>query len=327
MIEDGLRNEFWRAVIKPMYEIKAENDDYQLSGSIVVRALGSIQIGITSFNSQRYTRTRKLIAEGGLDHYVLQLITGGNLNGDFNGVDVEAKQGDIVVIDLSQTVESRVSSGSRITVVIPREELERTVGWRNLHGLVMPADAPMTCLLFSYLRNLRSVSGVLDRAEAQAALDAMFMLLGAGINGAEGGVIESLPANLPIRKRILAYIDEKLSDPLLGPHSITQNLRISRSGLYRTFERMAAWPELFATSGWIAPVAFWPMNGGGIFHPRKLPIVADFMTGHSLPRHSRPVSVCRPKRPGHLPRLCWRQMLTISAARPAVREMPSSAAF
>ncbi len=237
MIEDGLRNEFWRAVIKPMYEIKAENDDYQLSGSIVVRALGSIQIGITSFNSQRYTRTRKLIAEGGLDHYVLQLITGGNLNGDFNGVDVEAKQGDIVVIDLSQTVESRVSSGSRITVVIPREELERTVGWRNLHGLVMPADAPMTCLLFSYLRNLQSVSGVLDRAEAQAALDAMFMLLGAGINGAEGGVIESLPANLPIRKRILAYIDEKLSDPLLGPHSITQNLRISRSGLYRTFER------------------------------------------------------------------------------------------
>lgn len=236
MIEDRLRNEFWRAILKPMYEITGDSDDYQFSGSIVARSIGSIQIGATSFNSQSYTRARKLIAKSGLNHYVLQLITGGDLHGDFNGVDVEAKQGDIVVIDLSQTVESHASNGSRITVLIPREELERIVGWRNLHGLVMPATAPMTRVLFSYLQNLQSLSGTLDRVEAQSALDAMFILLGASINGTEGGVIESLPANLPVRKRILAYIDENLSDPVLGPCLITKNLRISRSSLYRTFE-------------------------------------------------------------------------------------------
>ena len=81
-----------------MYEITGDSDDYQFSGSIVARSIGSIQIGATSFNSQRYTRARKLIAKSGLNHYVLQLITGGDLHGDFNGVDVEAKQGDIVVI-------------------------------------------------------------------------------------------------------------------------------------------------------------------------------------------------------------------------------------
>ncbi|MFV0801066.1 helix-turn-helix domain-containing protein [Brucella anthropi] len=236
MIEDKLRNEFWRAVLKPMYEITDENGNYQFSGSVVARSLGSIQIGATSFNSQNYKRAPKLIAQGGLNQYVLQLITGGDLIGDFNGVEVVAKKGDVVVIDLTQTVESRASSGSRITVMIPREELEKVVGWRNLHGLVMPGDAPMTRLFFTYLQSLQSLSGELDRAEAQSAQDAMLTLLGAGMNGAEGGAIESLPINLPMRKRILAYIDDNLSDPLLGPHLIVQNLRISRSGLYRAFD-------------------------------------------------------------------------------------------
>jgi len=56
-----------------MYEITGDSDDYQFSGSIVARSIGSIQIGATSFNSQRYTRARKLIAKSGLNHYVLQL--------------------------------------------------------------------------------------------------------------------------------------------------------------------------------------------------------------------------------------------------------------
>lgn len=236
MVEDKLRNEFWRAVLKPMYEITDEDRNYQFSGSIVARSLGSLQIGATTFNTQSYKRAPKLIAQGGLSHYVLQLITGGDLRGDFNGVDVVAKQGDIVIIDLAKTVESRASGGSRITVIIPRDELEKIVGWRNLHGLVMQAGAPMTRLLFNYLHSLQSLSGELDRIEAQSAQDAMLTLLGAGINSTEGGAIENLPINLPMRKRILAYIDDNLSNPLLGPHLIVENLRVSRSRLYRAFD-------------------------------------------------------------------------------------------
>ncbi|MFK0682915.1 helix-turn-helix domain-containing protein [Ochrobactrum sp. BD67] len=234
MIEDRLPNDFWCAILKPMYE--TEGDDCQFSGSIVARSIGSVQIGATSFKSHSHAQAPELIAQAGLDHYVLQLMASGELRGNFNGVDVDAKPGDIVFIDLSQTIKLHGSWGSRITVVIPREELEKIVGWRNLHGLHMSAEIPMTRLLFSYLHDLLSLSRDLDRINAQSALDAMFTLLGASINGTTGGVVESLPANLPIRKRILAYIDDNLSDPLLGPHLITKNLRISRSSLYRTFE-------------------------------------------------------------------------------------------
>lgn len=235
MIEGKLRDEFWRAVLNPIYEITDEDDAHQLSGAAVARSIGSILIGATSFNSQNYMRAPKLIAQSGADQYILQLITGGDLRGDFNGFYIEAKQGDIIIIDLTQTVESRASGGSRITVMIPRGELEKIVGLRKLHGLVMPADAPMTRLLFNFLRNLQSLSGNFNRIEAQSAQDAMLTLLSASIRGAEGSAVETLPANLPMRKRILAYIDENLFNPLLGPHFIIKSLRISRSRLYRAF--------------------------------------------------------------------------------------------
>ncbi|WP_433761782.1 helix-turn-helix domain-containing protein [Brucella anthropi] len=231
MVDDKLRNDFWRSAIKPIYEIVAENRKYQFSGTIAARALGTFHVGTTSFNTQNYSRTRKLIAQGGLDHYVLQLITAGSLRGDFNGVDVVAKPGDIVIIDLTQTVESQASAGSRITVTIPRNELERMVGWRNLHGLILSANAPLTRLLFDYLHSLQSLTGKLGKAEAKSAQEAMLTLLGAGING-----VESLPVNIPMRKSILAYIDDNLFNPLLGPNLIVQNLRVSRSRLYRTFD-------------------------------------------------------------------------------------------
>lgn len=238
MVEDKLRNDFWRAVLKPMYEIPVDRDnrDYLFEGTIAARMLGSIQIGTTTFNTQHYARTPKIIAQGGLNHYLLQVITGGDLKGNFNGVDVVASQGDIVVIDLTQTLSSRADGGSRITVIIPREELEKIVGWRNLHGLVMRASNPITRLLFDYLRGLQAVSGELNVAEAHSAQEAMLTLLGAGIAGSESAGAESLPINLPMRKRILAYIDDNLSNPLLGPHSIIQNFRVSRSHLYRAFD-------------------------------------------------------------------------------------------
>lgn len=236
MVDDKLRNEFWRAAIKPMYEIVTENKKYQFSGTIAASALGTFQIGTTSFNTQNYSRTRKLIAQGGLDHYVLQLITGGNLRGDFNGIDVVAKPGDIIIIDLTQTVESQASAGSRITVTIPRNDLEGMVGWRNLHGLILSANAPVTRLLFDYLHSLQSLIGKLGKAEAKSAQEAMLTLLGAGINGVDREEMQRLPVNLPMRKSILAYIDDNLFNPLLGPNLIVQNLRVSRSRLYRTFD-------------------------------------------------------------------------------------------
>ncbi|PQZ48389.1 AraC family transcriptional regulator [Ochrobactrum sp. MYb15] len=236
MIEDELRNDFWREVLKPMYEITLDKEmrNYQLFGSAKGRAIGaSLQIGSTSFNTQNYLRTPKIIAHGGLDHYILQLITAGDLRGNFNGVDLCAKPGDIVIIDFTQTVESTAYDGSRITVMLARDELEKVIGWRNLHGVVLRAHEPTTRLLFAYLRGLNDVAGELDATEVFSAQEAMLSLLGASVTA---GAPENLAVNLTMRKCILTYINENLTSPLLSPQTIMHHFRVSRSHLYRAFE-------------------------------------------------------------------------------------------
>ncbi len=62
------------------------------------------------------------------------------------------------------------------------------------------------------------------------------VLLASCIKGTDTGLVENAAINLPIRNRILAYIDKNITNPLLGPHSIQQHFRMSRSHLYSAFE-------------------------------------------------------------------------------------------
>ena len=237
LVEGKLHNELRRVFIKPMHEGPTDdnNRNYVFEGTISTQMLAPVRIGDASSNTQNDAQTPENIPQDGLDHYLLQVITGGYLKGNFNGIDVVAHKGDIVIIDLIQPLSSRVDDGSRITVFIHRDQLERSVGWRELHGLVMRASNPMTRLLFDYLQALQLVGEELNGAETHSAQEAMLSLLGAGIASSESAAVEDLPINLPMRKRILAYIDDNLSNPLLKPHSITQYFRISRSHLYRVF--------------------------------------------------------------------------------------------
>ncbi|MCO7739355.1 helix-turn-helix domain-containing protein [Brucella intermedia] len=162
-------------------------------------------------------------------------------------------------------MESDASNGSRITVLIPQEVLGRIVGWRNLHRLVMPAVAPMTRVLFSYLQNLQSLSGTLDGVEAQSALDAMSILLGARSTAPRAA---SLKAFQPI------YLYASASSPIS-----TRTFPIQCSG-HALSPRTCAFPARASTGhsrwkvelqgssaprGWTAPIAFLPMNAGGMY--------------------------------------------------------------
>ncbi|MEC6999719.1 hypothetical protein VXQ18_08815 [Brucella abortus] len=59
-----------------------------------------------------------------------------------------------------------------------------------------------------------------------------------------------------MRHRIITYIDENLTNPLLGPHSIMQHFHLSRSASLSRSSRMAALQRSSATSGWTSPTAF-----------------------------------------------------------------------
>lgn len=237
-IEDSERNDFWREVTRPAYETLLIMDGRAclLEGSIRSRTVGSLLIGTTSFNRQRYIRDRRSIVQGGLDDYLLQVLTSGTLQGDFNGTNVLAGTGDICILDLSQTMKGQVEAGSTISVTIPRRSFEKTVGSRNLHGTVLKAQWPMASLIIEYLKGLLTLEDQLPDMQALAAQEAVVTLLSAALKGEQpDDVIDYSPLGASLRQRILEFISHNVHRSELSPDLIYHRFNVSRSHLYRAF--------------------------------------------------------------------------------------------
>jgi AraC-like DNA-binding protein len=237
-IDQSQRDDFWREVTRPVCDTTRVTSagDTSLEGTMLVRPVGGLTLGSTTFNAQHYVRDKRIIAQGGLDHYLLQVLVAGSIKGDFAGRDVAAAPGDICVIDLARTYKSEVDSGARLTIAIPRKDLEKVLGNRDLHGLVLKAGQPLTRLLVDYLQGLHKVSGELSPSEGIAAHDALVTLLAAGFTGAptlQAGPKSEL--NLALRERILTFIENHLTSLDMGPELLMQRFRISRAHLYRAF--------------------------------------------------------------------------------------------
>ncbi|GGC53287.1 hypothetical protein GCM10010994_10430 [Chelatococcus reniformis] len=237
-VEPRLRNEVWRAITQPVFETTLHPDgrDTVLRGSVRSRPLGSLLIGRTSFNAQRYRRDRRVIAQGGLDHYLVQLLVAGSLHGDCDGRPVAAAPGDIFVLDLARPLLTHVSSGSRMTVVLPRQQVDKAAGGRSLHGLVLDARSPMTQVLADFIVSLSSMAAELDREDALAIEEAAIELIASGLARHAPPGLAADPALLPVlRRHVLAFVDAHLADPGLGPAELMRRFRISRAHLYRMF--------------------------------------------------------------------------------------------
>ncbi|AOK57278.1 hypothetical protein WT15_27860 [Burkholderia stagnalis] len=237
-VEPGLRNDFWREVTLPVFETTPLGDgaNATLAGTIQSRPVGGLLMGETTFNAQQYRRDRRVIAQGGLDDYVIQVITAGSLRGVFGLRNVAVEPGDICVMDLTRTFDSRVEAGATLTTAVPRKALERALGRHDLHGVVLKAGRPLTQLLVDFLHGLMAASARLSARESFAAQDAMTALLAAGLAGEDVAARETASVLADVlRERIMEFIDANLTRPELNPDLLMRRFRISRAHLYRTF--------------------------------------------------------------------------------------------
>lgn len=237
MLDPDLRTDAWRDITRPFFDTSHVDADTQmpLEGSLRSQALGSMLIGPTTFNRQRYRRDRRIIVQGGLDQYLIQLFVAGSIKGDCDGTEFASGPGDICVFDLSRPFSSEVEPGSTISVILPRQRVELASRGRSLHGLVLKAGSPVTGLLADFIMSLSrfaehfAPAQLLDIEEAAAAL--LASCLARGNTGAAGD-----PAQSPIlRHGLLNFIDANLADPELGPQLLMLQFRISRAHLYRMF--------------------------------------------------------------------------------------------
>ncbi|MFJ2993656.1 helix-turn-helix domain-containing protein [Pandoraea sp. NPDC087047] len=237
-IEPSLRDDFWREVTRPFCETQRSSASRAgpLEGSMLIRTVGAMTLGSTTFNAQRYVRDNRTILRSGLDDYLIHVVAAGSIRGDFAGRDVKATPGSICVIDLARPYACDVDDGIRLATTVPRASVDKRLGRRDLHGFVLAPGRPLTRLLVSYLQGLHDVSAHLSASEDIAVQDAFVTLLAAGLTQAAPAHAEPKSVlGRALRERLLAFIDTHLTHPELGPMLLMQRFRISRAHLYRAF--------------------------------------------------------------------------------------------
>jgi AraC-like DNA-binding protein len=234
-----VRQDFWRQVKQPLYDIEFPRcaPAPRFQASMRVRQIGDFLIGQTAFGRHRCVRSKRTIVQGGLDGYLLHLVDAGSISGDYGGRAITALPGDIILADLSKPCMAESQTGQRTSLTIPRHLLERALGQRNVHGLVLRCSLPVTRMLSDFIRGYADASAGLSNAQVPPLQDAMLGLVAAGLTGLDMlPAASSAPLHAVLRGRVLAFIDDHYTEPDLGPDLLMKRFKVSRAHLYRAFD-------------------------------------------------------------------------------------------
>ena len=227
----------WHAALAGMFDVKLADATTAgaFRGGVVGFHLGDCLTFNNASVGQHLIRTPALARGSGLDHVMIQYQTSGHLRGDYDGRAIDLRPGDIGFLDFTGSTASSETDFSRITLIVPRERLPRSLSERDLHGVVLDRDEIATSVLARYMSALWRSASSLTELQAAAAVDAALGL--ADIWRAPGLDPERLDATgATVRAMADAYIDAHLSDPDLAPAAIAAALQLSRTSLYRLFD-------------------------------------------------------------------------------------------
>ncbi|HEV7276579.1 MAG TPA: helix-turn-helix domain-containing protein [Devosiaceae bacterium] len=198
--------------------------------------LGTLVVGTTAFEGQRFIRDSRRIRRDLLDHVLVQYYRKGSFGGETEEREVQVRSGDICVIDLASASNFLETDSSGIHVMMPRDFLAEAmpVG-AGLNGIVL-RDASAG-LLRDFLISLAAAAPSLSRDQAPNVERAMRDLFAACLAPSGDRVASARPQmERLLVNRIRAYVDSNLACNDLGAEKLCGTFGISRSKLYRLFE-------------------------------------------------------------------------------------------
>ena len=201
--------------------------------------LGGVLYGEVRAYAMRFRRDRALVATGGVAHLMVQLYPEGGFEGLAGEAAMRVRPGDIGVLDLADTLDTRAPRYRNLTLVIPRALLgDRLADTAALHGRVLRREQPRTRVLANHLETLWSEVPGLTLREADALGRATVAMI-ADLLERELGEAAAGPrpqGEEPPRRRVLRYIDARLGDPDLDADALAERFGMSRAALYRLFQ-------------------------------------------------------------------------------------------
>jgi len=234
----GERFDVWRQGLLPLFEPRLEEiASEQFFARVDGFNLRRVFFGLSEFSAQGYLRRRDHRADEGADHLLVQLYMSGGYVGHNAGYPMKVGPGDISLLDLGYTLETRAEASSALSLVIPRDLMfafarPERVGPGGVISGESAQGRILGQLLHSAWRSLHSASVEEEEGVCHTLVGAV-----AGAFASQGADAALAPAlECAALDPICDYIERHLSSEQLTPAHLCRRFACSRAQLYRLFQ-------------------------------------------------------------------------------------------
>lgn len=196
------------------------------------------EFGVSTVKTPRVTMTRdrRLVRSNPVDHWVFT-VGKRHTSGHFRGECLEIPPHVPFIVSLGHSFTSQRAPDERTHLILPRDN------FRDLASVLdaaegLPLNTPRGLLLADYIALLRESLPTLDTSDtAHLAPAVRSMVLACMMPTPDRLEEASKQVRLTQRGRIRQLIDMNLQTPALGANMLCREIGMSRTSLYRLFER------------------------------------------------------------------------------------------
>lgn len=237
-IPESDRFAVWKESISVIFDVSLDTttQPQNFTAQLVTRHLGSVLFNNTRSHGQIFQRPSELIAQDGLDHFLLQIYRRGTNAGLCGKIHHYARPGDIFLLDLAQPLATRTTDFDNLTLIIPRALLSQYLPRpERFHGQILRRESPLGRLLATHLDALWNTTLDITPTEAKAMADGLVGLISAYFG--QTALSEEVPEiQATLHASIRRYIAQHCTDRQLTPEALAAHFHISRAQLYRLFK-------------------------------------------------------------------------------------------
>lgn len=237
------RFEIWRESIACIFDVERANGpaaEAPFNASLETRAMGSLIMANTRSSALEWRRSPLTVARDGMDHYMIQFYARGTQACAWSGGEVAMPEDGFLIYDLSREMAAVSTDMANISLVLPRALLADLLRLPDdQHMRAVHGHQPLAALLRSHLEVLWRQPEGLGARQAQHLAESTAHLVAACLDGSAADPQSRERAVAVARLTVIRRdIESRLQDPALGVDDLCRRHGLSRTALYRLFDRM-----------------------------------------------------------------------------------------
>ena len=223
----------WRDLLAPMVRVERARGGLAPRGNLTCTLLGEILFSRMTFNAQLMIRDR-ICADGTPDHVTTMLYPVGGLEGDLAGEAVSRQPTRIMAVDMAKQMFMRSHPSSAYGLTIPKTLLAGI----DLRALPVRFDPERNRLLVARLNALSRSTQRSETVEAPVLEEELVAFVRRLLDRSRcRDVLQGAELDASVVELAERTIERYLPVLEISPAFIAERLGISRSTLYRAFER------------------------------------------------------------------------------------------